>query len=29
VVEIDADRVNAQQAEALLRQALDFGRPEE
>jgi hypothetical protein len=29
VVEIDADRVNAQQAEDMLRQALDFGRPEE
>ena len=29
VVEIDADRVDAQQAEVLLRQALDFGPPEE
>ena len=29
VVEIDADRVDARQAEVLLRQALDFGRPEE
>ena len=29
VVEIDADRVDAQQAEVLLRQALDFGRAEE
>lgn len=28
-VEIDADRVDAQQAEVLLRQALDFGRPGE
>jgi Effector Associated Constant Component 1 len=28
-VEIDAERVNAQQAEDLLRQVLDFGRPEE
>jgi Effector Associated Constant Component 1 len=28
-VEIDADRVNAQQAEDMLRQALDFGRPED
>jgi hypothetical protein len=28
-VEIDADRVDAQQAEDMLRQALDFGRPEE
>ena len=29
VVEIDADRVDAQQAEILLRQARDFGRVEE
>jgi hypothetical protein len=29
VVEITADRVDAQQAEVLLRQALDSGRPEE
>ncbi len=29
VVEIDADHVNAQQVEDMLRQALDFGRPEE
>jgi hypothetical protein len=29
VVEIDADRVDAQQAEILLRQALDFGHAEE
>jgi hypothetical protein len=29
VVEIDADRVNAQQAEDMLRHALDYGRPEE
>jgi|SRR5690348_1939811 len=28
-VEIDADRVDAQQAEDMLRQALDFGRPED
>jgi Effector Associated Constant Component 1 len=28
-VEIDADRVNARQAEAMLRRALDFGRSEE
>jgi hypothetical protein len=28
-VEIDADRVDARQAEVLLRQALDFGRSEE
>ena len=28
-VEIDADRVDAQQIEVLLRQVLDFGRPEE
>ena len=28
-VEIDANRVNAQQAEEMLRQALNFGRPEE
>ena len=29
VVEIDADRVDVRQAEDMLRQALDFGRPEE
>jgi Effector Associated Constant Component 1 len=29
VVEIDANRVNAQQAQDMLRQALDSGRPEE
>jgi Effector Associated Constant Component 1 len=28
-VEIDADRVNARQAEDMLRKALDFGRPKE
>ena len=28
-VEIDADRVDPLQAEVLLREALDFGRPEE
>jgi hypothetical protein len=29
IVEIDADRIGAQQAEDMLRQALDFGRPGE
>jgi hypothetical protein len=28
-VEINAERVNAQQAEDILREVLDFGRPEE